>query len=113
MWEGISSSSQIASVGDWQHYLSTGSLLLFYGHPGFMNVLTPRLIIDMNEISQTKALVLIDKINAKKNILEKFSSLDPEGEKTPLHESLINSSALLSIIGISSIVTTQWAVEAH
>lgn len=71
-----------------------------------MNILTPRLLIDMNEICQTKSVVIIDKINAKKTVLEKFSSLDPEGEKTPLHESLINSSALLSVLGIASISST-------
>ena len=86
IWEGVSSSNRIASIGEWQKYLSISSLLLFYGNPGLMNILTPRIIIDMNEISKTKAIVLIDKINAKKNILEKYSSLDPEGEKTPLLE---------------------------
>ncbi|EAR90704.2 hypothetical protein TTHERM_00705200 (macronuclear) [Tetrahymena thermophila SB210] len=112
-WEGVSSCNRIASIGEWQKYLSNGSLLLFYGNPGLMNILTPRLLIDMNEICQTKAVVIIDKINAKKTVLEKYSSLDPEGEKTPLHESLINSSALLTILGISSIASTQWAVEPN
>ncbi len=60
----------------------------------------------MNEITQTKAVVCIDKINAKKNILEKYSSLEPEGEKTPLLESFIHQSALLSIIGVSTIAST-------
>lgn len=36
----------------------------------------------MNDICQRKAIIIIDEINAKKIILEKFSSLDPEGEKT-------------------------------
>ncbi|KAL4435549.1 hypothetical protein ABPG74_020325 [Tetrahymena malaccensis] len=112
-WEGVSSCNRIASIGEWQKYLSNGSMLLFYGNPGLMNILTPRLLIDMNEICQTKAVVIIDKINAKKTVLEKYSSLDPEGEKTPLHESLINSSALLTILGISSIASTQWAVEPN
>lgn len=76
-----------------------------------MSILTPRLLIDMNEVCSTTAVVLFDKINAKKTDLEKFSSLDPEGEKTPLYESLVNSAALLSVLGVASIAATQWAVE--
>lgn len=110
-WEGTSSAQRIASIGDWQRYLSSGSLLLFYGNPGFLNVLTPRLLLDMNEIVKTKAVVIIDKLNAKKSIIDKFSSLEPDGEKTPLHDSLLHSATMLSVLGISSISATQWTVE--
>lgn len=67
--------------------METGSLLLFYGHPGIMNIFTPKLFIDMNEVSHTKCVMLFDKINARKSVLEKYSSLDMDGgEKTPLVE---------------------------
>lgn len=74
-------------------------------------MLTPQLLVDMNEISQAKAVIIIDKINARKTILEKVSSLDPLGERTPLNEALVNSAALLSLLGVSSIAATQWSVE--
>jgi len=67
----------------------------------------------MNEICSTKAIIIIDKINARKTILEKYSSLETDGDKTPLHDSLINSTVLLSVLGIPSIAETQWAVEPN
>lgn len=41
-------------------------MLTYYGHPGILNVFTPKLFIDMIEISNTKCFMLFDKINAKK-----------------------------------------------
>ena len=53
--------------------------MCFYGNPGLMNVLTPKLLLDMSEISNTKAFVILDKINAKKTLLEKYYSLEQNG----------------------------------
>lgn len=50
--------------------------MLFYGNPGLMNVLTPKLFLDMCEISNTKAFIVFDKINSKKSSLEKYQSLE-------------------------------------
>lgn len=44
----------------------------------------------MNESCKVRSVVIIDKINVKKTIIEKFSALDPDGEKTPLNESFLN-----------------------
>ena len=112
-WEGASSGNRITSVGEWQRYFSTGSMVLFYGNPGFMNVFSPKLFLDMIEISKVRSVTIIDKINVKKTIIEKFSALDPEGEKTPLNESLMNSAVWLSILGVATVSATQWTVEPH
>lgn len=76
-------------------------MLLFYGNPGIMNIFTPKLFIDLNEITNTKAFMLFDKINARKSVLEKFSTLDEDNdEKTPLVEQFVNSTVLLSTLGV-------------
>lgn len=41
-----------------------------------MNVLTPKLFLDMSEISNTKVFIIMDKINANKTLLEKYQSLE-------------------------------------
>ena len=71
-FEGVVSSQRVASVGQWQKFLSSSQLLLFYGHPGLMNILTPKLFLDMSEISNTKVFIVMDKINANKTLLEKY-----------------------------------------
>lgn len=63
-FEGVASQNRIASIGEWQKYVSQGSLILYFGNPWLMNILTPKLVIDMNEISNAKAMIVLDKINA-------------------------------------------------
>lgn len=75
-------------------------MLLFYGNPGLLNILSPKLFVDMSEISHVKSVILFDKINAKKQVLEKFSSLEQDGEKTPVTDSFIITAAILSLLGV-------------
>ena len=84
--EGVNSNLRVSSVGEWQKIVSTSQMLIFYGNPPLLNVLTPKLILDMSEISQTKAFIIFDKINARKSLIEKNSSLESDGIKTPLLE---------------------------
>lgn len=111
--DGVVSSKRVTAIGEWNKFLAQGSMLLFYGSPGILNVLTPKLFVDLQEISSTKCVMLFDKINAKKSVLEKYSSLQPDGEKTPLVEQFINQAALLTLLGIQTIGATQWSVEAE
>lgn len=69
--------------------------------------------MNFNDTSKVKAFILIDKINAHKDYLEKTSTLDPEPNKTALQENLKNVSILLSVIGAANICTTQWAVQTE
>lgn len=111
--EGIASSKRIASIGEWQHYVQSSEMIMFYGHPGLLDILSPKLIMNFNDTSKVKAFILIDKINAHKDYLEKTSTLDPEPNKTALQENLKNVSILLSVIGAANICTTQWAVQTE
>jgi hypothetical protein len=56
--------------------------------------------------SQLKAFILFDKINARKQLIEKYSSLEPDSIKTPLLEQFTDSAALLTAIGCASICQT-------
>ena len=51
---GVNSGDRIASIGEWQKYLSDGSLLFFYGHPSLFEIISPKTICDMIEISSVK-----------------------------------------------------------
>lgn len=59
-------------------------MIIFYGHPALLDVLSPRLVLSFNDINKVKSFILIDKVNAHKELLEKTNSLDPERSKTPL-----------------------------
>ncbi len=110
--EGVSSAQRVCSVGEWQKLIGNAQLLLYYGHPPLLNVLSPKLLLDMAETaSQLKAFILFDKINARKQLIEKYSSLEPDSIKTPLLEQFTDSAALLTAIGCASICQTQYGVE--
>ncbi len=47
-FEGTASSQRIASLGEYQKYFSTGSMLIYYGNPSFLNILSPKLVLSMN-----------------------------------------------------------------
>lgn len=51
-----------------------------------MDIITPKLFLHFSEITNSNCVLLFDKINAKKSILRKFSSLEIDAEKTPLSD---------------------------
>lgn len=53
-------------------------MIVFYGHPPLLNILTPKLFLDMSEISNTKAFIIFDKINANKTVIDKYEAINLE-----------------------------------
>ena len=103
------SSARLASLGELQRYAQTGSSLLYYGSPGILNILSPKVIMDLSEINISRFWVVFDKMNAKKSLIEKYSSLDPDGEKTHILEQGYKVSVFLTLLDVSTILTTQWS----
>jgi len=110
-FEGVSSKIRIASLGEWQKYLNSGSFLLFYGHSSFLDIISPRLFCDMIEINNIKACVIFDRINARKAYIDKAMRLDPDAEKVPIVHQPYKTIKLLSLLGIHSIAINQWSVK--
>ncbi|CAD8135763.1 unnamed protein product [Paramecium octaurelia] len=110
-FEGTFSQSRLASLGELQKYSQTGSSILWYGSPGVLNILSSKVIIDLSEINTSKFWVIFDKMNAKKSLIEKFTSLDPDGEKTHILEQSFKISVFLTLIDVSTILTTQWSPQ--
>lgn len=40
----------------------------------------------MSEINNVRFWAIFDKMNARKTMIDKYTSLDPDGEKTPILE---------------------------
>ena len=59
---------------------------LFCSHPSILDILSPKLFTDLLEINETKAFIVLDRINAIKTIIEKQSSLDTNSDKIPVIE---------------------------
>ena len=110
-FEGVSSRVRIASLGEWQKYLSSGSFLLFHGHSSFLDIISPRLFCDMIEINNIRACVIFDRINARKAYIDKAIRLDPDAEKVPIVHQPYKTIKLLSLLGIHSIAINQWSVK--
>lgn len=89
--------------------MQTGSAVLYYGSPGVLNILSPKVIMDLSEINSSKFWAIFDKMNAKKSLIEKYSSLDPDGEKTHILEQGYKVSVFLTLLDVSTILTTCWS----
>ena len=57
---------------------------MFYGHSSMLDIMSPKLFIDMIEINNTKGFLILDRVNSRKSLIDKANPLDLEGEKTPI-----------------------------
>ena len=110
-FEGVSTSYRIPSLGEWQQQMSNGSMLLYYGNPSLLHLLTPKLLITSADICKAKGFVIFDRIAAKREALETFTSLDPEPEKTLINEQPLKTVKLLTMMGSSFTMINQWPVK--
>jgi hypothetical protein len=46
--------------------------MIYYGSPGVLNILTPKVILDLSEINSTRFWAIFDKMNAKKTLIDKY-----------------------------------------
>ena len=46
-------------------------LNIFYSHPSILDIISPKLFTDLLEINETKAFIILDRINAIKTVIEK------------------------------------------
>lgn len=69
--EGTNSQSRLCSLGEFQKYAASGSTQVFFGSPGVLNILTPKVILDLSEINNVRFWAILDKMNAKKTMIDK------------------------------------------
>ncbi len=43
--------------------------MIFYGHPSILDIISPRMFLDMIEINKSKAFFIYDKINVLKTLI--------------------------------------------
>ena len=60
--------------------------MIFYAHQGLLDILSPKMFLNLYELNQTRSFVISDNINAIKNQLQKYNALDSESQKTFLSE---------------------------
>lgn len=54
-------------------------MLLFYAHSSILDIMSPKYLCDMIEINDTKGFIILDRINCRKTLIQKSSSLDVDG----------------------------------
>jgi len=111
--EGVASSERIPSLGEWESYLRDGSMLMYFGNPSILNILTPKIMLDVLEVCNVKGYVVIDRINSRKSTIEKFDALEPNPEKVFMHEQPLQTLALLTALGSSFVMMNNWPVKAE
>jgi len=111
--EGVASSDRIPSLGEWESYLRDGSMLMYFGNPSILNILTPKIMLDVLEVANVKGYVVIDRVNSRKSTIEKFDALEPNPEKVFMHEQPLQTLALLTALGSSFVMMNNWPVKAE
>ena len=109
--EGVASSEHVPSLGEWESYLRDGSMLLYFGNPSILNVLTPKIMLDVIEVANVKSYVVMDRINSRKSTIEKFEALEPHPEKVFMHEQPLQTLALLTALGSSFIMMNHLPIK--
>ena len=109
--EGICSSDRIPSLGEWQRFLTTGSMYLYYGSTSVLNLIAPNELLELIDCYKGKATVIIDKINPLKRFVRKYSPIHADHEKTPINELPKLVMGLMTLLGSSSIITNTFSID--
>lgn len=108
-WDGLlTKQHHIPSEGEWQRYISNAGLFVYYSMTALLHKFPPALISDLSIFSKCRAMVIIDRMNSFKNLVERtvLTSKHYVPNEQPMQQV-----ALFSLCGVSSIVTNHWAIK--
>lgn len=79
-FDGLASTIRIPSIGDYSRWLSDNGFLQVYGPIDFLNYMKVPLMLENAGTNKARLLILTDRLNYKKSLINKFLTLD---ENTP------------------------------
>jgi hypothetical protein len=110
--EGISSSKKVASVGDWQRTMRECSLLQVHCPSPLLNIVPSDVLASFIDNCKCRCMLLLDKINAKKSLIQKFGCLGNEERVVPLLEQSHRVALWCGLLGVS-LFFNQWCARTE
>lgn len=107
-WRGIDTTEHIPSDGEWQRLLQSSSLFAYFSMTALVHTYPPYKLADTSTIAKSNAAIILDRMNSFKPLINKdvltskYYKEKQEPEQT---------AALLTILGLNSIVVNQWAIS--
>lgn len=108
-WKGILTSTQHApSVGEWQERISKASMFAYYSMTCLLHKFPPSLIADLSIFSKCRAMVIFDRMNSYKTLVDRNVVTSPHfvPSEQPMQEAV-----LFSLCGVQTIITNHWATK--
>ncbi len=108
-WDGLLTRQQhVASEGEWQRLISSASLFAYFSMTALVHKFPPALVSDLTIFSKCRAMVIMDRMNANKTLIDR--NILTSKHYVP-NEQPTQQVVLFSLCGVSSIVTSHWAVR--
>lgn len=75
-FDGVNSDNRVPSIGDYNRYLSEPGFIQVYGSLDFLNYMKLPLLLQNIGENKSKFLIISDRLNYRKSLLNKFLALD-------------------------------------
>ena len=108
-WEGLLTKQQhVPSEGEWQRLISSSSLFAYFSMTSLVHKFPPALVSDLSIFSKCRAMIIMDRMNANKTLIDR--NILTSKHYIP-NEQPTQQAVLFSLCGVSTIVTSHWAVK--
>lgn len=74
--DGLNSDTRIPAIGDYNKFLSEAGFLQIHGSVDFLNYIKVPVLLESIGNVKSRLLILVDNLNYKKSLLNKFLPLD-------------------------------------
>ena len=105
-FDGLSSSDRFPSTGDFSKWMNESGFLQVYGPIDFVNYLKVRLLLENVGVSKLRLLLVMDRLNYKKSVVNKFLSLDEKSKATSIDDESRILQAVVNLLDINLIKNT-------
>ncbi|KAM9325060.1 LOW QUALITY PROTEIN: cilia- and flagella-associated protein 46 [Gastrophryne carolinensis] len=110
-WEGITGSTRVPSLAEWENLMTDCSAFIFYGPERFLAYVMLDKLLAIN-LTECQLMVLLDQMRSSRSFLRQ-STIDVQKSKSQLSlERPAETALLLSAAGVRSILLNQWAETA-
>jgi hypothetical protein len=106
-WNGVNTKDHIPSDGEWQRLLRNSSLFTYFSMTCLLHVYPPEKLAETMSIVKANAAIILDRMNSFKPLVAKDVLTSTHFNEKDQPE---QTAALLSIMGLNSILINQWAV---
>jgi len=106
-WNGVDTKDHIPSDGEWQRLFQKSSLFTYFSMTCMLHVYPPQKLAETMSIANANAAIILDRMNSFKPLVEKDVLTSTHFKEKEQPE---QTAALMSVMGMNSVLINQWAV---